>query len=101
MGWTRLSTPTICTPIRGATAPATERRRSTVSAVFEGLVDPICSPSGKPCWITEWGFSYAGKSCSGPEETAHTQLVQEMMGDFRRLAQDGRTRRIDLLFLDR
>jgi len=57
---------------------------------LEGLVDPICSPSGKPCWITEWGFSYAGESCSGPEETAHTQLVQEMMGDFRRLAQEGR-----------
>lgn len=57
---------------------------------LDGLVDPICSPSGKPCWITEWGFSYAGKSCSGPEETAHTQLVQEMMGDFRRLAQEGR-----------
>ena len=57
---------------------------------LEGLVDPICSPSGKPCWITEWGFSYADKSCSGPEETAHTQLVQEMMGDFRRLAQEGR-----------
>ncbi|MCK9915581.1 glycoside hydrolase family protein [Microbacteriaceae bacterium K1510] len=57
---------------------------------LKGLVDPICSPSGKPCWITEWGFSYASKACSGPEETAHTQLVQEMMGDFRQLAQEGR-----------
>ncbi|MDR3436591.1 transposase [Telmatospirillum sp.] len=46
--------------------------------------------TASPVWITEWGFSYAGKSCSGPEETAHTQLVQEMMDDFRQLAQEGR-----------
>ncbi|WP_189046248.1 hypothetical protein [Aliidongia dinghuensis] len=57
---------------------------------LEALVDPICVPGGKPCWITEWGFAYAGKSCSAPEDNAHALLVQEMIGDFARLAEEGR-----------
>jgi hypothetical protein len=61
---------------------------------LRAYVDPICapasSPGGKPCWITEWGFGYAGKACSSTEEKAHSLLVREMMGDFRQLAQEGR-----------
>lgn len=57
---------------------------------LEGLVNPVCMPGGKPCWITEWGFSYASKSCSAAENHNHALLVQEMMGDFRQLVQEDR-----------
>ncbi|KJC51024.1 hypothetical protein UP09_02925 [Bradyrhizobium sp. LTSP885] len=49
------------------------------------LIQPVCaaagSAGGKPCWITEWGFSYGSKTCAA-DEAARSQLVQEMMGDF-------------------
>jgi hypothetical protein len=59
---------------------------------LNALVDPLCVPGGKPCWITEWGFAYANKSCPTPaeEDRAHALLAQEMMGDFRGLAQERR-----------
>lgn len=57
---------------------------------LRALVDPICVPGGKPCWITEWGFAYADHSCPSPEEADHARVVEEMMGDFRQLAQEGR-----------
>ena len=57
---------------------------------LRALVDPVCVPGGKPCWITEWGFAYTSKSCSGSEERDHALLVLDMMGDFARLAQEGR-----------
>ena len=60
---------------------------------LRALVLPVCSaagsPSGKPCWITEWGFSNASKTCPS-DEKARSQLVQEMMGDFHQLAQEKR-----------
>jgi hypothetical protein len=62
----------------GAKASAIHRMRR-----LRAYVDPICapttSPDGKPCWITELGFAYAGKACSPTEEKAHNLLVQEMM----------------------
>jgi hypothetical protein len=57
---------------------------------LRALVEPLCIPNGKPCWITEWGFSYAGKTCSAAEDNGHALLVQEMMGDFAQLAKEGR-----------
>jgi hypothetical protein len=57
---------------------------------LRALVDPVCVPGGKPCWITEWGFAYASKSCSGSEERDHTLLVLDMMDDFAQLAREGR-----------
>lgn len=58
------------------------------------LVQPVCaaagSAGGKPCWITEWGFSYGNKACAA-DEAARSALVQEMMGDF---AQRVRERRL-------
>lgn len=52
---------------------------------LEQLVLPACSPagsqSGKPCWITEWGFANDSKSCPS-DERARSSLVQEMMSDF-------------------
>lgn len=57
---------------------------------LRALVDPLCVPGGKPCWITEWGFSYASRSCSVSEEKDHTLLVADMMDDFAQLAREGR-----------
>ena len=57
---------------------------------LRALVDPLCVPAGKPCWITEWGFSYASRSCSVSEEKDHTLLVADMMDDFAQLAREGR-----------
>ena len=60
---------------------------------LQALVLPVCSvagsPSGKPCWITEWGFTNDSKACSS-DEKARSQLVQEMMGNFRQFAQEKR-----------
>jgi hypothetical protein len=50
---------------------------------------PAGSPPGKPCWITEWGFTNTGTACPS-DETTRTPLVEEMMGDFRQLARDRR-----------
>ncbi|QAU41658.1 hypothetical protein [Bradyrhizobium guangdongense] len=69
----------------GDKASAVHRMRA-----LRALVDPICSASGKPCWITEWGFAYASRACPTPEEKDHALLVQEMMGDFAQLAREGR-----------
>ncbi|MGJ4939353.1 hypothetical protein ACQR1W_02180 [Bradyrhizobium sp. HKCCYLS1011] len=57
---------------------------------LRALVDPICVPGGKSCWITEWGFAYASKACPASEEGDHARLVQDMMGDFAQLAKEGR-----------
>jgi hypothetical protein len=56
---------------------------------LQGLVNPVCSPGGKPCWITEWGFTNNSKTCPSDEKT-RSLLVQEMMGDFHQLAQEKR-----------
>lgn len=57
---------------------------------LQQLVLPLCSPAGssngKPCWVTEWGFPNDSKSCPS-DEKARSLLVEEMMGDFRQLAQ--------------
>jgi hypothetical protein len=60
---------------------------------LQQLALPLCFPagssSGKPCWVTEWGFTNDSKSCPA-DEKARSLLVQEMMGDFRQLAQEKR-----------
>jgi hypothetical protein len=60
---------------------------------LQQLVEPLCarpgSRAGKPCWVTEWGFTNDGKSCPSDERT-RSLLVQEMMDDFRKLVRDGR-----------
>ncbi|WP_296437311.1 hypothetical protein [Rhizobium sp. 60-20] len=60
---------------------------------LQQLVQPLCfpagSPGGKPCWVTEWGFTNDSKNCPA-DEKARSLLVQEMMGDFRQLAQQKR-----------
>ena len=58
------------------------------------LIQPVCTAAGaaggKPCWITEWGFSDGSKTCPS-DEAARSELVQEVMGDF---AQSVRERRL-------
>ena len=43
----------------------------------------------KPCWITEWGFPNADKTCP-IDDAARTALVREYMGYFHTLAAAGR-----------
>lgn len=68
----------------GEKASAIHRQRR-----LQGLVNQVCSPGGKPCWITEWGFTNNSKTCPS-DEKARSQLVKEMMGDFRQLVQEKR-----------
>jgi hypothetical protein len=60
---------------------------------LQGLVMPVCSPvgspNGKPCWVTEWGFTNASKGCPS-DEHSRSPLVQEMMGDFGQLIRERR-----------
>ena len=60
---------------------------------LQALALPVCSPvgsaNGKPCWVTEWGFLNANKSCPS-EEHSRSSLVQEMMGGFGQLINDRR-----------
>jgi hypothetical protein len=51
---------------------------------LQQLVLPVCSAAGqggKPCWITEWGFTNDNKSCPS-DERARSLLVKEMMRNF-------------------
>jgi hypothetical protein len=52
-----------------------------------------CRPAGvaggKPCWITEWGFSNSDKSCP-LNDSARAALTRETMNDFRDLARQGK-----------
>lgn len=57
---------------------------------LRALVDPVCIGSGKRCWITEWGFAYAGKTCPASDESANARLVQEMTDDFAQLIAENR-----------
>jgi hypothetical protein len=60
---------------------------------LQGLVLPVCSaagsPNGKPCWITEWGFTNPNKVCPS-DERSRSVLVREMMADFAQLLREKR-----------
>jgi hypothetical protein len=47
---------------------------------------PGGSASGKPCWVTEWGFTNTDDSCP-IHEANQISLVREMMNDFRSYVQ--------------
>jgi hypothetical protein len=72
----------------GEKASAIHRQRR-----LQQYVQPLCAAkgatSGKHCWITEWGFTNDSKACPS-DEKARALLVQEMMGDFHELEQEGR-----------
>jgi hypothetical protein len=60
---------------------------------LQQLIEPLCAPTGshegKPCWVTEWGFTNESRSCPS-DERARGLLVQDMVDDFRKLVRDGR-----------
>lgn len=60
-------------------------RLQRLQALVLSVCSPGRSPNGKPCWITEWGFSNASKGCPSDEHSRNS-LVQEMMGDFGHLS---------------
>lgn len=47
------------------------------------------SKSGKPAWITEWGFNNTDQNCP-VNDTSRTLLVKQMMGVFAKAAAQGR-----------
>ena len=57
---------------------------------LRALADPVCTPGGKPCWVTEWGFTYMSRACPVTEDDAHALVVQDMMTGFGQLAREGR-----------
>ncbi len=72
----------------GESASAIHRSRRLAE-----LIQPVCGPagsqSGKPCWITEWGFTYGSKACTS-DEASRGLLLREMMGDFRQWIRERR-----------
>ena len=72
--------------------PSKDSPGDKASAVhrWRNLQDDLAEcPSKKRYWVTEWGFRNDSDSCP-PEETKNVLLVREMMGNFRKLAQEGR-----------
>jgi hypothetical protein len=59
------------------------------STLEERGVVSACQPGTKPCWVTEWGFSNANKSCP-MNDTLRGQLVESERTAFRQFAQQGR-----------
>ncbi len=55
---------------------------------------PLGSATGKPCWVTEWGFNYSVDTCPIPdkEDLARTELVSELRGQFKQWAKQNRLR---------
>ena len=49
---------------------------------------PAGSPDGKPCWITEWGFTNRDTSCP-THEVDQVSLIKEMNNTFRGYADQG------------
>ena len=48
-----------------------------------------CKTGTKPCWVTEWGFSNANKTCP-INDTLRGQLVESERTAFRQFAEQGR-----------
>jgi len=58
------------------------KRKSKLEQYDLAQCQPQGSTSGKPCWLTEWGFANKDDSCP-VQETNQVALVHEMMNDFR------------------
>jgi hypothetical protein len=59
------------------------------STLEERGVLSACQAGTKPCWVTEWGFSNANKSCP-INDTPRGQLIESERTAFRQFAQQGR-----------
>ena len=64
-------------------SPADRKQRMEVYAVSQ--CRPVGVAGGKPCWMTEWGFSNNDKTCP-IDDRQRAALVQETMANFRELA---------------
>ncbi len=64
-------------------------RKTKLAAYALGECRPSGSATGKPCWLTEWGFDDADARCP-IDDSARAALAREMMDDFRPYVRDGR-----------
>ena len=74
------------------TYPNTDPHQSPsqrASTLEERGVLSACRSGAKPCWVTEWGFSNANKSCP-INDTLRGQLVESERTAFRQFAQQER-----------
>lgn len=58
---------------------------------LERIVFPECRAGGggKPCWLTEWGFTEAGNGCPADDQT-RLKLVQEVRSQLKTFVSQGR-----------
>ncbi|MBD5605681.1 MAG: hypothetical protein IAI48_11420 [Candidatus Eremiobacteraeota bacterium] len=68
---------------------AADDRKTKLAAYALGACRRSGSATGKPCWLTEWGFNDADAHCP-IDDSARSELTREMMGDFRPYVRDGR-----------
>lgn len=71
------------------TREGADMRASRLERIVVTECRPPGNPQGKPCWLTEWGFPLPHASCPA-DDHERTLLVREMIGDFKRLADQGR-----------
>jgi len=70
--------------------PAADGKRAArFTSVDIAECQPVGSKSGKPAWITEWGFNNTDQNCP-INDTARTLLIKQMMGVFEKAAAQGR-----------
>ena len=67
---------------------AAQRKASLMQNALAECAAPHAK-TGKPCWVTEWGIDNKDVSCP-LDDTARAAVVQEIMNDFRDVAQQGR-----------
>lgn len=68
---------------------ADTKRAARFTSVDIAECRPVGSKSGKPAWITEWGFNNTDQNCP-VNDTARTVLVKQMMDVFAKAAAQGR-----------
>jgi hypothetical protein len=73
---------------------AAAQRKDRLNGVDLALCRPKGAAGGKPCWVTEWGFSNSDLSCPA-NEGSRTLLVEELRADFAAAAAEHRLVGID------
>jgi hypothetical protein len=69
-------------------------RRTRLEQVVMTECRPPGSAQGKPCWLTEWGFTLPNNSSCPVDESNRTRLIREMRDNFSQLARQGRLKGI-------
>jgi hypothetical protein len=81
-------------PGQPGTPTAEAQRAARLNSVDLAECRAEGTTGGKPCWITEWGFPNTDVSCP-PKETGRTLLIEELRGDFAKVAAEHRLVGID------